>query len=75
MEKLPTLTNLEDMRDYIETKFTSEVFTAKATTSDKFGPQVKWDIQWTPRGNRYEPCEGAIWASPDYLTSSVPFIR
>lgn len=69
------LKNLEEMREYIERKFTSEVFTAKATTEDEFGEQVRWTIHWTPRGNRYAPCEGTIYAAPDYLTSAVPFKR
>lgn len=70
MEKM---TNLEQMREYIERKFTSEFFEAKATTEDEFGEQVRWNIKWTPKVRQFEPCEGVIWAGPDYFTSAVPF--
>lgn len=73
MAKLPDLENLEDMRDYIETKFSSEFFDARATTTDPFGPQVRWTIHWTPKVPQFQPCEGTIWAGPDYFTSAVPF--
>lgn len=67
------LKNLEDMKSYIEEKFTSEVFEATATTEDPFGEQVRWHIEWTPKGPAYEACSGSIWASPDGFTSAVPF--
>lgn len=70
---METLKNLEEMREYIERKFTSEFFEAKATTEDAFGEQVRWTIVWTPKVAQFEECTGTIWAGPDYFTSAVPF--
>lgn len=68
------LTNLEEMKAYIEEKFSSEVFEAKATTEDAFGEQVRWHIEWTPKGPAYdEVIRGSIWAAPNGFTSAVPF--
>jgi hypothetical protein len=67
------LKNLDEMREYIERKFTGEYFVAKASTKDAFGPVVRWHIDWTPTVERFEPCTGSIWCSPDYYTASVPF--
>jgi hypothetical protein len=69
------LKNLDEMREYIERKFTGEYFEAKATTEDEFGPVVRWDIEWTPKVDRFEPSSGPMWCSPTGYTASVPFTR
>jgi hypothetical protein len=67
------LKNLEEMKSYIEAKFSSEVFEAKATTEDAFGEQVRWTIVWTPKVTGYKVETGSIWAAPNYYTAAVPF--
>lgn len=68
------LQNLEEMKQYIEEKFTSEVYVAKASTTDVFGEQVRWHIEWVPKDSHYEACTGSIWAAPSGYTAAVPFL-
>lgn len=69
------LKNLDEMREYIERKFGSEVYGCKAETARPFADVVKWDLTWTPKGERGEVITGPVWCGRSGYTAAVPMGR